>query len=69
LQGCKATVLASLCSFFSDADRLLNNPVMTSDDSSEADRNELDKLRQTEGTVILHICFAVKQDQVTFGEN
>lgn len=60
-KGHKQLVLEGVTSFFSKLDKTCN--LEGTDDSSEVETVSKEQLRHMEGTVILHVTFAVKQDQ------
>ncbi|CAH1782677.1 unnamed protein product [Owenia fusiformis] len=63
-KGHKKQVLSGISSFFTKQDKLNEHSRSSSADEMElSEGNHSDALQHTEGTVILHITFAIKQDQ------
>ncbi|KAK3095680.1 hypothetical protein FSP39_017526 [Pinctada imbricata] len=64
-KGHKKLVLEGITEFFVEQDKAYQNKSTTecSEDLLEGENSSVETLKQTEGTVILHISFAVKQDQ------
>ncbi|ESO96862.1 hypothetical protein LOTGIDRAFT_115514, partial [Lottia gigantea] len=63
-KGHRRLVIDGITTFFMDQDTL--NKVNTISEASEdllTEENDIDKLRHTQGTVILHFVFSIKQDQ------